>query len=52
MSKSCLVRVGVDTVVVNDTASVLGCQVGSLLMKYLGLQFGGIRRDIWSWNRV
>lgn len=52
MSKSCLVKVEVDLAVVSDIASVLGCQIGSLPIKYLGLQLGGRRRDIQSWNRV
>lgn len=33
-------------------ADLLGCQIGSLSMKYLGLQLGGKRKDIQSWNCV
>lgn len=41
LHKSSLIRVGIDLVEVNNIVLVLGCQVGSLPMKYLGLQLGG-----------
>lgn len=48
MSKSCLVGIEVDFAIINSVASVLGCQVRSLLMKCLGLHLGSRWKDIQS----
>lgn len=48
LHRSQLVGVGTDQEEAHRLASLLGCQVGTLPMKYLGLQLGGRKRDIQS----
>lgn len=44
--KSALIGVGLDLEEVHSIASFLGCHIGSLLRKYMGLQIGGKRWDV------
>lgn len=44
--------VGQDTPLASQLASELGCQVGSLPMKYLGLPLGGRIINCLNWNHV
>lgn len=50
--KSSLIGVGMVIEELQSIVSSLCCQVGSLTMRYLGLQLGGKHRDIQSWNRL
>lgn len=43
-----LVGMGMDQEEVHRLASFLGCQIGVLPMKYLGLQLGSRRKDVQS----
>lgn len=52
LQKSCLISVGLGSLEVQHIVCTLGCQSGSLPMKYLGLQLGARRRDTQRWNRV
>jgi hypothetical protein len=51
LAKSTLVPVG-EVSNVEALAEVLGCEVGSLPIKYLGLPLGSRFKDKVSWNRV
>lgn len=52
VDKSYVVGVGMDSDKIQHIAMDLECQIGSFPMKYLSLPFGGMRRDIPSWNTV
>lgn len=47
-----MIGMSMDPKEVQHLASSLGCQIGSLSLRYLRLQLLGRRKDIKSWNRV
>lgn len=50
--KSCLIGMGMEADEVHAIVSLFSCQIGSLSMRYFGLQLGGRLCDIQSWNGV
>lgn len=52
MDKSCMARIHVDQSMLMELASVMGCQLGALPLKYLEMPLGGNPKVVAFWDPV